>query len=326
MSRKLDYYEILGVSRTASADQIKRAYRKLAKKHHPDRNPGDPTAEQKFKEVQQANSILSDSKKRAEYDSFGEAGVGRWATGQRGQKVYQWGANSSVNADDLADLFSAFGGGTGRPSSPFEQIFGGGRQQRPMPKTPQRGADLQRTISLSFEQTVHGAAVDVKLHPKRNGRPETLAVKIPAGVEEGQKIRLPGRGHPGTNGGPPGDFYLVCSIRPHAYFTREGADVHLDAPVTVTEAALGATIEVPTIDGTATVKLPPGTAGGAKLRLKNCGLKRPGASGRGDQFIAIRIVPPTSLTDEQRRLFEQLSEQDRSDPRTACGWKLKPAK
>lgn len=320
MSQRDDYYRILGVKRTASPDDIKRAYRKLAKRHHPDRNPNDPAAEQRFKEVQRAYDVLGEQEKRAQYDRFGEASVGQWTTDPRGKHVYQWGGNSSIRAEDLEDLFSAFGDGGQQPASVFDQLFGGRRAAPPRRPAPKRGLDEERPIALTFEQAVHGAVVTVQLRTGRNDRSETLEVKIPPGVEEGQRIRLSGKGHPGRHGGPPGDFYLACSIQPHTYFERSGADISLDVPLTLSEAALGVKIEVPTIDGRVTVTVPPGTPSGTRLRLKSCGLPKPGSKQRGDQFVNIDIVPPKSLTKEQRRLFEQVREQDAADPRRDCAW------
>ncbi len=317
-----DYYEILGVSRSATADELKRAYRKLAKKYHPDRNPDDAGAEKKFKEVQTAYDVLRDAEKRREYDRFGEAGVGRFATGRQGEQVYQWGTNSSINVEDLEDLFSAFGGrGGGGVAGPgvFEQIFGRGRKGR-VRAAPQRGADLERRISLTLEQVAKGATVDVQLTSRQNGKTETLEVKIPAGVENGQRIRVSGRGQPGQHGGGAGDLILVCSVQAHTFFERQDADLFVEVPVTVSEAALGAKIEVPTLDGRVTLTLPPGTAGGSKMRLKERGLPKKNGSDRGDQFALIRIVPPVSLTDDQRSLYEQLRGCDEVDPRSDCAW------
>jgi len=318
MPQTRDYYGILGVSRSASQDEIKRAYRAMAKKFHPDRNPNDPSAEQKFKEVQQAYNVLRDPQKRAEYDQFGEAGVGQWSTNPRGQRVYQWGSESAVNVEDLEDLMSAFGGG--RRASIFDEFFGGRQRRRKPTPAPQRGADEEKQISLSFEQAIHGATVSVRLRPGPNGPTESLEVKIPPGVEDGQKIRLKGKGHRGVNGGPPGDLLLVCSTRPHPCFTRRGGDVYLDVPVTITEAAIGAKIEVPSLDGRVTVTIPPGTPSGTKLRLRGRGVKKRGSDQRGDQYIVISIVPPTELTDEQRGLFQKLREHEPTDPRKNCGW------
>ena len=317
MATRRDYYEILGVSRSASHDEIKRAYRALAKKHHPDRNPDDPSAEVKFKEVQQAYSILSDPKKRSEYDRFGEAGVGRWTRSSQGQNVYQWGVGSSVDANDLEDLLSAFGGG--ERASVFEQFFGR-RQPHGHRRQPRAGANEEVTATLSFEQAIHGTSVTVQVRGPRDADRRELEVKIPPGVEDGQKIRLKGRGQPGTDGGAPGDLFLVCRIQPHPYFTRRGADIYLEVPVSVTEAVLGARIEIPSLDGRATITLPAGTLGGTKLRLQGRGITTRNGTERGDQYAVIKIVPPSPLTAEQREQFERLREYDTADPRAGCMW------
>ncbi len=316
--RHADYYQTLGVGRSASADEIKRAYRKLAKKYHPDRNPDNPQAEQRFKDVQQAYEILSDADKRAQYDQFGEAGVGRVGSNTRGQNVYQWGGGSSIPVDDLEDLMSAFGGRGG--ASVFEELFGSGRQRRRASAGSRRGEDEEHKVSITFDQAIHGCTLALQVTHMQDSKAEQLEVKIPAGVEEGQRIRLKGRGRPGVNGGPPGDLLLCCSVGSHRYFTRRGADIYLDVPVTVSEAALGAKIEVPSIDGRTLVTLPSGTPGGAKLRLKNHGIAKRHRRGRGDQYVVIKIVLPARLTDEQRRAFETLGEHDKSDPRAECDW------
>ncbi len=162
--------------------------------------------------------------------------------------------------------------------------------------------------------------VTVNLRSSRDGSLETLEVKIPAGVEDGQRIRIKGRGHPGTHSGPPGHLFLVCSVQPHSYFVRQGADVYLDVPVSVPEAVLGAKLEVPTIDGRATVTLPSGTPGGTRLRLKGRGIKKYRGEGRGDQYIIVNIVPPKTLTEEEHRQYEKLHEHDRVEPRSKVGW------
>jgi DnaJ-class molecular chaperone len=307
------------VKRDAKVDEIKRAYRKLAKQYHPDRNPGNAAAEAKFKEVQEAYTTLVDPEKRAQYDQFGAAGVGRWQTTPQGQRVYQWGGGSSVRVEDLEDLFSAFGGGGGH-ASVFDQFFGGGgrRHGRAAPR-PQRPPDEERTVTLTFDQAIHGTSLSLQLTSGVDRKVQTLEVKIPPGVEEGQKIRVRGR-VPGVQGGPAGDLILRCSIQPHPYFTRKGADVYVDVPVSVAEAALGAKIEVPAVDGRAVVTIPPGTQGGAKLRLAGRGVKVAGKNERGDQYVVIRIATPKTLTDEQRRLYEELRNADDQDPREQCAW------
>jgi DnaJ-class molecular chaperone len=315
-----DHYKTLGVERNASADEIKRAYRRLTKQYHPDRNPNDPSAERKFKEVQQAYEVIGDKDKRAEYDQFGEAGVGHWDTDPRGQRVYTWGG-TQIPVDDLQDLFGAFGGG----ASVFDDILGrgGGRsrvRRRGRPE-PEPGQDLERTVNLSFDQAVNGTTIEIDIPGDGSGRRgrQTLDVHIRPGVDDGQRIRIKGRGGPGAHGGPPGDLFLVCSVRPHSCFRREGLDLHLEVPVSIPEAALGAKVEVPTLAGPVTLTLPPGTGSGAKLRLAGKGIRDANGS-TGDQIVIIRIVPPKTLTEEQRRLFEQLAETMRENPRKGLKW------
>lgn len=315
---KSDLYEVLGVSRDASEDEIKRAYRKLAKKHHPDHNPDDPAAEEKFKEVQHAYSILRDKEKRAKYDQFGEVGAGDFQTNASGQKVYTWGGGSQVNVEDLEDLFSAFGGGGG--SNPFESLFGRRGAGRRQNRAPVRGQDVYRRINLSFEQAIRGVTIEVDIHGKENGRQrQTLEVVIPPGVEEGRRIRVRGKGQPGSRGGAAGDLYLICSVRPHLFFTRSGRDVILELPVTVCEAAMGAQVDVPTLDGPVTLTIPPGTSSGAKLRLRGRGAPANGVAPAGDQIVTVQIVVPKKLTAEQTELFESLAKTIKDDPRASLG-------
>ena len=307
-----DYYEVLGVNRSASADEIKRAYRRLAKKYHPDRNPDDPSAEAKFKEVQAAHEVLSDLQKRTQYDRFGPAAVGNWQTAPGGQRVYTWSDRGpQINIDDLQDLFSAFGGMGGETGSPFDEIFGrarrGGRTRRVRPAA--RGQDVERKVNLSFEQAVRGTAIEVDIVGDDGSRRtcQTLTVKIPAGVEHGRRIRVKSKGQPGLNGGPPGDLYLIVSIRPHRYFRRQGKDLYVDLPLTIAEASLGAKVDVPTLDGMVTVTVPPGTAGGSKLRLAGRGVKPEGGSA-GDLYAVARIAAVKNPTARQEQLLRELAE------------------
>jgi len=317
MPKRSDFYKTLGVAESATQDEIKRAYRVQAKKFHPDRNPDNPTAEERFKEVQEAYSVVGDAKKRAEYDQFGEVGVGQWATDPGGNRSYQWGG-SAVDMEDLEDLFSAFGGG-GRRASIFDQFTGGGRG-RTAHSPPKRGTDQEQRINLTFEQALFGTSVTLSLRSASSGHTESLDVKIPPGVQDGQKIRLKGKGQPGARGGPAGDLLLVCSVAGHPFFTRRGADIYLDVPVTISEAALGAKIDIPTLDGRATVTLPPGTTSGSKLRLRGRGAKKRNTDERGDQYAVVTIVPPKELTDEQRACLESLRELDAPLARQECGW------
>ncbi len=302
-----DFYETLGVPRTASADEIKRAYRRLAKQYHPDRNPNDPGAEAKFKKVQEAYSVLGDAKKREDYDRYGRAGQVRTDPG--GRQVYTWGDGHAVNVEDLEDLFSAFGGGQERPASIFDQVFGGGNRRasrgRGRPTRPQAGADINHDAPLSFEQAVRGTTLQFVV-TRPDGRAESIDVRVPPGVVDGQRIRLRGRGEPGAGGGPAGDLYLTCRVAPHPSFSREGNDLIVTAPVTITEAVLGAKVDVPTLDGSVSVTVPPGTSSGTKLRIRGQGVPAGRDAARGDLLVVIKIVAPKSLTPEQRELFETL--------------------
>ncbi len=313
-----DLYEILGVSRTATADEIKRAYRKLAKQHHPDQNRNDSSAEQKFKEIQHAYSILHDKDKRARYDQFGEVGAGDFHTGRGGEQVYSWGTGGqSINAEDLEDLFRGFGGmgGGGGGGGIFDQFFGGGRRTaRPRRESPVRGRDVQQKVNLAFADAVCGTTVEVDVR-SGIGRSQTLTVKIPPGVEEGQQIRLKGKGHPGMNGGANGDLFLICGIRPHKFFRREGADIYLDLPLTITEALLGTKVDVPTLDGTVSLTIPPGTSGGSKLRLKGRGVPAHQARSVGDQYVVVRIQVPKKLNEQQTEALKTLESAYTDEPR-----------
>jgi curved DNA-binding protein len=323
-----DYYKILGVSRTASDDEIRSAYRKLAKKHHPDRNRGKKTSEDEFKRVQEAYDVLSDKQKREQYDAFGQAGVGK-VVDQGGAKQYQWGGGSNINVDDLEDLFNAFGGAQGGNSgraSVFDQIFTGrsgrptSRARRPVART--KGQDVERPITLSFEQAVEGATVQVDLvqHSPSGQNRQTLEIKIPPNVSDGQRIRLRGKGGSGAGGGPPGDLFIVCHVKPHPFYRREGRNIYLDVPITVTEAMLGTKIEVPTLHGIMTVSIPPGTSSGAKLRLRGKGIASEPKKNPGDQYITISITVPKKLTEKQEKLVRELSETIEENPRTKIGW------
>jgi DnaJ-class molecular chaperone len=317
-----DYYEVLGVDRKASADEIKRAYRRLIKKYHPDRNPDDPSAEGRFKEVQAAYDVLGNKEKRAEYDQFGEAAVGHWQTEPTGQRVYTWGSGSQIPYDDLQDLFSAFGGGASG-ASVFGDLFGGGRartgRRRKARPTPTPGRDEERVVRLSFEEAVRGTTVEVPVSQDGKKR-ETLQVRIPAGVEDGKRIRIRGRGGSGRAGGAAGDLYLRCEVGRHPYYRRQGRDIHVDLPVSIVEAALGAKVEVPTLSGPVTLTIPPGTSSGARLRLRGKGIQPPDGAA-GDQIVDVQVVAPRSLNETQQRILEQLRDALDQDPREQVRWR-----
>jgi len=307
---KRDYYEVLGVSRSATAEEIKRAYRRLAKQYHPDQNRSDAEAERKFVEVQEAYGVLSDEDKRARYDRFGHVGIHPRHGGGPG-------AGDPIDFDNMREVFdfSFFGGDRhGGIGSIFDELLGRGSRARTR-SSPPPGRDLEHAVSLSFEEAAHGKQVDLRLGESNGRAGETITVRIPPGVADGQRIRVRGKGRLGRGIGPAGDLYVVCHVRPHAWFRREGDNVLLDVPITPAEAALGARIDLPTLWGTRTVSVPPGTPSGRKLRLAGLGVARKGGNARGDQFVVIRVTPPARLSDEQRRLYESLREQDNESVR-----------
>jgi len=320
-----DYYKTLGISRSASQAEIETAYRELARKYHPDLNPGDPEAERRFKELGEAYEVLSDPKKRKAYDQFGRAGVrmGAEAGGGPSGFRYTWTGEGSP-FEDVA--FEAFAGSGGQAGSIFEEIFsrlGGGRGRRGAYRAAMRGQNLQSEIDLSFDQAVRGVRTSILVQrPSGDGqvRREHLQIHVPPGVRDGQRIRLRGQGAPGAGGAPAGDLYLKVRVRPHPYFRTEGRDVSIDVPISVAEAALGATIEVPTVHGRTSVRIPPGTVGGTRLRLKGQGLADAKGQSRGDQYCVIRIVPPKRLDERQKRLFEELREAEGPGPRADVPW------
>ena len=334
---KRDYYEVLGVNRGASEEEIRSAYRRLARKYHPDLNPGNKQAEGHFKEINGAYEVLSDPEKRKAYDQFGpdfahfRAGAGAGAgpgpgfgAGPGGAR-YTWAGEGSP-FDDAA--FEAFGGGGGgEGASIFEELFSrlGGRPGRGPRggRGGMRGQDAEAPLDIAFEQAVKGVSTTLTVQrPAEDGsmRSERLEVRIPPGVHDGQRVRLRGKGSPGMGGGPAGDLYLVIRVGPHPYFRREGQDIYIDVPISVSEAALGTTVEVPTIHGRTAVRIPPGTASGMKLRLRGQGAGDAQGVGRGDQYCVIKIVPPRTLSDEQRKVFEQLKGVEGENPRADVPW------
>jgi len=333
---ELDYYKVLGISRSASADEVKRAYRKLAKKYHPDRNPNDKSAEARFKEVQAAYEVLSDSKKRKAYDQFGHTGPASqgWRAGPSGPHVYTWrsGGGPDIPVENLEDLFQVFAGGMGAGSggaSPFEELFSGmggrGRRvrtggPRPAPE-PETNRDIEHPVALTFEQAIHGTTLDLRLTTAgQSSSAEAVSVKIPPGVANGQRIRVRGKGNPGRRGVAPGDLYIVCNIQPHRYFRRVGNDIYLELPLSISEAALGTKVEIPTLSGRTILQVPSGTPSGARLRLKGKGVKPPGNKPAGHQYAVVRIVPPKTLSPRQKEILKELRDSDEVSPRDNVGW------
>lgn len=288
-----DFYKILGVGKTASKDDIKRAYRKLAQKYHPDANKGDSAAETRFKEVSEAYSILSNDEKRAEYDQMRklvEAGGSRFYGFTPGGERQ----NVRVNIGDIGDLF---GGGGG---SVFEDLFGF------RSRGPETGADLESEVTLSFDEAVSGATMTLESGTK---------VRVPAGVRDGARIRVPGKGQLSPNGGPPGDLYVRVKVRPHPIFKTAGnGNILVEVPVTYPEAALGAKIEVPTLDGTVTVKVPPGTTSGQTLRVKGRGAPRP-RGGAGDLLVKVNVEVPRKLSRREKEALENFASVHGASPR-----------
>jgi DnaJ-class molecular chaperone len=315
---KRDYYDVLGVSRSASADEIKAAFRKMARKFHPDATKNDAKSTERFKEAQEAYEVLSDQGKRKNYDEFGHAGVGAapgaggdpFAAFRRAQQTggRSWQGGPGVSVEDL---------GGGDFGSVFEQFFGSGRgragrgraRTQPLP----RGQDLEYPVSLSFEQSARGTHLPLQIN--RDGKIETIDIRIPGGVKDGSRVRVKGRGQPGA--GEPGDLFIVTRVTPHAYFRREGLDVYLDCPISLYEAIFGAKVDVPTLDGRRTLTIPPLTSGGAKLRIKGHGIQR--GEEKGDQIVVTKIILPKPLDEEDRKSIERIAEKHPMNPR-ADAW------
>jgi len=323
-----DYYKTLGVDRNASADDIKKAYRRLARKYHPDVSK-EPDAEKRFKEVAEAYEVLKDPEKRKLYDQLGSD----WRAGQDFRPPPGWEqagrgryrrTGGSADFGDFSDFFESVFGGGGFGGSPFEEVFaGGGRRARAGGGRgfARRGGDRTAKITVSLEEAYHGASKtftvedtepDVSGAVRRQSR--NLRVRIPAGVTNGQRIRLAGQGDPGLGGGERGDLLLEVHIAPHRTFHLRERDVHLDLPVAPWEAALGATLKVPTLGGQVDLKIPPGSQNGRRLRLRGRGLPgdRP-----GDQYVTLKIVNPPVDSDKARRLFRKMADHFDFDPRAS---------
>jgi DnaJ-class molecular chaperone len=306
---KNDYYTVLGVKRGASEKEIKQAYRRLARRYHPDVNPGDTAAENKFKEISEAYSVLGNAENRKKYDQFGHQAF------TEGFDPFARHAGRGFQSGNIRDFFSNLGGQgnfTEGFGSLFEDLFG---QTKPHSQSaPQRGKDLEQTVDISFENAVHGTTSEVYI-TRRNGRAERLRVKIPAGVDTQSRIRVAGKGEPGTHGAQAGDLYIITRVRPHAFFSRDGSDVACELPVTLAEALLGAKIDVPTIDGKTSMTLPAGTQNGRKFRLRGKGIPHLKGEGRGDHYVTVKVVLPTNLDDRSCKLIAELERRNPLQPR-----------
>jgi DnaJ-class molecular chaperone len=305
-------YEVLGLKAGASPEEIRKAYRKLAKEFHPDLNPGKPAAEARFKAVTAANDILSDPEKRARYDrgEIDESGAERprysyrpHAEGAQGGKYQPQG---EINIEDLDDLFAMFGRGSGRG-----RRAGAAGEGFAMP-----GPDRQYTLAIDFALAATGGKQRLALSPE-----EWLDVTIPPGIEEAQVLRLKGKGAPGFGGGPPGDALIEIHIAPHQFFRREGDDIHLDLPVSLAEAVLGARVAVPTASGPVTMTIPPGSDSGTRLRLRGKGIhkKRRGSETTGDQYVTLKVMIGASDDPELAEFLKGWAETHPTDPRRAMG-------
>jgi curved DNA-binding protein len=289
-----DYYASLGVSRDATSDEIKKAYRKLALKYHPDKNPGDTRAEEKFKEITEAYAVLSDEEKRSQYDRFGEAGFHQ-----------RFSQEDIYRNFDVGDIFREFGFGTDDIFSRFfgggarQESFFGGRQTRPL-----KGQDYQLKISVPFRNAVLGGGR--RIDYKRGSQSEHLEVRIPAGIETGQKLRISGKGGESPAGGPPGDLLLEIRVEPDTVFSRDGNDLFVKVPIPFSGACLGTSVEVPTLNKRKKVKVPPGLPSGSKIRLKGFGVPAHGNHPAGDLFAIVEVKVPDKLTEQQKSVLEEL--------------------
>ena len=310
-----DLYDVLGVSRGASSDEIRKAYRKLAKKFHPDMNPGDKKAEDKFKEITAAHEVLSDEKKRKLYDEFGPDALRTGFDEKAADQYRQWrqhgGRPGQEVPFDLGDFETVNVGGVGNFDfgSIFGDLFGGGvRGRRRGPPAARPGRDAEADFQVDLRDAVLGAERDLRIDDR------TLRVKVPAGVTDGSRIRLTGQGGEGTGGAPAGDLYLVVRLREHPGLRREGRDLFLDLPLTIPEAAAGAEVVIPTFEGQVQLKIPSGTQSGRQLRLRGKGLPDLKGGPRGDLYAVARIVLPEE-SEALREAVKPLQDLYKTDPR-----------
>jgi curved DNA-binding protein len=291
-----DYYKALGVDKKATPEEIKKAFRKLAVKYHPDRNPNDKAAEDKFKEINEAYAVLSDPKKKEEYDTFGSSGFHKQYSQEDIFRGFDFGnVYKDMGAGGGEDIFSRlFGGGFGRGAG--RGGFQGG---------PQRGGDLEMEVEIGFRDAAQGAEKQIAF--RRSGQREELKIKIPAGVDNGSRIRITGKGGQGEGGGPDGDLFLIMRVLPDQLFTRDGGDLFVDRTIPFSAACLGTSLDVPTLENDKRIKVPAGIQPGTKIRLKGCGVKPLGSNAKGDLYVRISVHVPETLNAGQQELVEELS-------------------
>jgi len=341
-----DYYKVLGVNKTASQDEIKKAYRKLARQFHPDANPGNKQAEEKFKEIGEAYEVLKDTDKRSRYDQLGanwkqfsRAGTQQGWPGGAGQQTYTY--DFSGNSFDFGDIGSGFSdffemffgrGSSQRYSDIFGNMRGAGtgsqanqgtgsqesqgrREKRSFwrPGTIQRGQDYQYDLNITLREAYFGTRREISL--QRDNKVRTVNVKIPKGIKNGGRVRVKGEGGPGMKGGESGDLYFAVKVMPHSFFTVKDSDLYCEIPVTIKEAILGAKIDVPTFEGKVSMKLPASTQTGKTLRLKSKGMPKIKGEGNGDLYVKIKVVIPSDLSEEQKKNFQKFASIYDEDPR-----------
>jgi curved DNA-binding protein len=319
---KRDYYSVLGVGRDATEAEIKASYRKAARTYHPDVNK-DPAAGAKFREATEAYEVLSDAKKRQMYDQFGHVAPGTSATGPRARSAHAPGEGFHVSFEEI--FGAAREGGSGFMGMGLEEILsslrGKRRGAKPRRSRKPESADVEHALTLDFMQAVWGMTAPVRIRrgDGADSKTETINVKIPPGIGDGSRVRVRGKGAEGPGG--QGDLYITCHVRPHPYFDRRGDDIYVEVPISITEAALGAKVDVPTLDGMTSVTIPPGTDGSKRLRLRAKGIRASGGTSRGDQYVVLRIAPPTQLSDRGRELLKEFEREEPFDPRGAAPWK-----
>jgi len=301
-----DYYQTLGVSKSASDEEIKKAYRRLAKQYHPDANKGNKDAEERFKEISEAYNTLSDKDARKKYDLFTQGGMGGGAPGG-----FHWegggGAPGAGDFGDLGDLFSQLFNMGGVKRGPYTQDWTG-KTERPV-----SGQDTVADVEIGFNEAIEGSQRKISI--KRGDKVENLTVKIPAGVDNGSKVRMAGKGQPGFGGGKSGDLYLRIRVSPHPKFWREGADIYTEVPITIYNAVLGGEVKVPTLTGEAKMKIPSGTESGQKFRLKGKGAPELGKKGKiGDEFVIVQITPPKKPNSAFKKALEDLAKEYPYEP------------